>query len=70
MLQSVVRCLWHPKTNQLAVGLADGNVKILYDPDKSHRSVETGRGVVGWWGYIIGDVDTHNESCDLQLWGS
>ncbi|KAK2177011.1 hypothetical protein NP493_624g01057 [Ridgeia piscesae] len=37
---SVVRCLWHPKTNQLAVGLADGNVKILYDPDKSHRGAK------------------------------
>ena len=39
LLQAIVRCLWHPKTNQLAVGLGDGNVKIFYDPDKSHRLV-------------------------------
>ena len=39
LFQGIVRCLWHPKTNQLAVGLGDGNVKIFYDPEKSHRSV-------------------------------
>ncbi|ELT90276.1 hypothetical protein CAPTEDRAFT_205054 [Capitella teleta] len=38
--QSVVRTLWHPKLNQIVVGLSDGNVKILYDPDKSHRGAK------------------------------
>ncbi|ESP03611.1 hypothetical protein LOTGIDRAFT_224256 [Lottia gigantea] len=34
---SVVRCLWHPKLNQMVVGSGDGIVKIYYDPAKSHR---------------------------------
>lgn len=37
---SVVRCLWHPKLNQIVVSCADGNVKIYYDPDKSHRGAK------------------------------
>lgn len=34
---SVVRCLWHPRLNQMVVGCSDGNVKVYFDPDKSHR---------------------------------
>ncbi|CAG2227956.1 Gastrulation defective protein 1 homolog,WD repeat-containing protein 70 [Mytilus edulis] len=34
---SVVRCLWHPRLNQIVVGSADGIVKLFYDPKKSHR---------------------------------
>lgn len=34
---SVVRCLWHPRLNQIVVGSADGVVKLFYDPNKSHR---------------------------------
>ena len=37
--QSVVRCLWHPKLNQMALGCGDGQVRLYYDPKKSHRSV-------------------------------
>ncbi|KAM6987183.1 WD repeat-containing protein 70 [Aplochiton taeniatus] len=34
---SVVRCLWHPKLNQIMVGTSNGLAKVYYDPDKSHR---------------------------------
>ncbi|RUS84256.1 hypothetical protein EGW08_008008 [Elysia chlorotica] len=34
---STVRFLWHPKLNQIVVGCGDGQVKLFYDPDKSHR---------------------------------
>ncbi|XP_076020312.1 WD repeat-containing protein 70 [Genypterus blacodes] len=34
---SVVRCLWHPKLNQIMVGTANGLAKVYYDPVKSHR---------------------------------
>ncbi|XP_068430214.1 WD repeat-containing protein 70 [Clinocottus analis] len=34
---SVVRCLWHPKLNQIMVGTANGLAKVYYDPFKSHR---------------------------------
>ncbi|XP_021365912.1 WD repeat-containing protein 70-like isoform X2 [Mizuhopecten yessoensis] len=34
---SVVRCLWHPKLNQMVVGCADGQVRLFYDPKKSQR---------------------------------
>ena len=36
---SVVRCLWHPKLNQIAVGCGNGEVKIYYDPDRSKNGV-------------------------------
>jgi len=31
-LQSVVRCLWHSKLNQIVVGCADGKAKIIFRP--------------------------------------
>ncbi|XP_022317933.2 WD repeat-containing protein 70-like [Crassostrea virginica] len=34
---SVVRCLWHPKLNQIVIGCGDGKARLFYDPDKSHR---------------------------------
>ncbi|XP_070195487.1 WD repeat-containing protein 70-like isoform X2 [Littorina saxatilis] len=34
---SVVRCLWHPKLNQMALGCGDGKIHLHYDPKKSHR---------------------------------
>ncbi|KAK7479826.1 hypothetical protein BaRGS_00028906 [Batillaria attramentaria] len=34
---SVVRCLWHPKLNQMVLGCGDGQVHLYYDPKKSHR---------------------------------
>jgi len=37
---SVVRCLWHPRLNQMAVGTANGQVKMLYDPNKSNRGAK------------------------------
>ncbi|XP_064625112.1 WD repeat-containing protein 70-like [Lineus longissimus] len=37
---SVVRCLWHPKLNQMVLGCGDGNIKIYYDPDKSNRGAK------------------------------
>lgn len=35
--QSVVRCLWHPKLNQIMVGTGNGLAKVYYDPVKSQR---------------------------------
>ncbi|XP_056287990.1 WD repeat-containing protein 70 isoform X2 [Pseudoliparis swirei] len=37
---SVVRCLWHPKLNQIMVGTSNGLVKVYYDPVKSHRGAK------------------------------
>uniref|UniRef100_A0A672G6L5 WD repeat-containing protein 70 n=1 Tax=Salarias fasciatus TaxID=181472 RepID=A0A672G6L5_SALFA len=37
---SVVRCLWHPKLNQIMAGTANGLVKVYYDPVKSHRGAK------------------------------
>jgi len=34
---SVVASLWHPKLNQIVVGLSDGNVRVLFDPSKSRN---------------------------------
>ncbi|KAL5015983.1 hypothetical protein ScPMuIL_005572 [Solemya velum] len=34
---SVVRCLWHPKLNQMVVGCGDGQARLFYDPEKSNR---------------------------------
>ncbi|XP_064604779.1 WD repeat-containing protein 70-like [Liolophura sinensis] len=34
---SVVRCVWHPKLNQIVVGCGNGKVKLYYDPKKSQR---------------------------------
>ncbi|CAF99231.1 unnamed protein product, partial [Tetraodon nigroviridis] len=45
-LQSVIRCLWHPKLNQIMVGTGNGLAKVYYDPIKSHRYVRFG----GWGG--------------------
>ena len=35
--QSVVKCLWHPKLNQIMVGCADGKAKVLFSPKHSVR---------------------------------
>lgn len=37
---SVIRCIWHPKLNQIIVGTGDGNVKVLYDPKRSFRGAK------------------------------
>ncbi|XP_075444571.1 WD repeat-containing protein 70 isoform X2 [Ascaphus truei] len=37
---SVVRCLWHPKLNQIMVGTANGLAKVYYDPIKSQRGAK------------------------------
>ncbi|KAJ8787515.1 hypothetical protein J1605_023000 [Eschrichtius robustus] len=39
-LQSVVRCLWHPKLNQIMVGTGNGLAKVYYDPNKSQRGAK------------------------------
>ncbi|XP_038048587.1 WD repeat-containing protein 70-like [Patiria miniata] len=36
----VARCLWHPKLNQIIVGCSNGDAKIFYDPNKSHRGAK------------------------------
>uniref|UniRef100_A0A1A8S8T9 WD repeat-containing protein 70 n=3 Tax=Nothobranchius TaxID=28779 RepID=A0A1A8S8T9_9TELE len=37
---SVVRCLWHPKLNQIMTGTGNGLARIYYDPVKSHRGAK------------------------------
>ncbi|XP_046717362.1 WD repeat-containing protein 70 isoform X1 [Silurus meridionalis] len=37
---SVVRCLWHPKLNQIMVGTGSGLAKVYYDPVKSQRGAK------------------------------
>ncbi|XP_060617390.2 WD repeat-containing protein 70 [Anolis sagrei] len=37
---SVVRCLWHPKLNQIMVGTGNGLAKVYYDPFKSQRGAK------------------------------
>ncbi|XP_031414203.1 WD repeat-containing protein 70 [Clupea harengus] len=37
---SVVRCLWHPKLNQIMVGTGDGLARVYYDPIKSQRGAK------------------------------
>ncbi|CAK8681377.1 WD repeat-containing protein 70-like [Clavelina lepadiformis] len=37
---SVVRCLWHAKLNQIVLGTGDGDVKVLYDADRSFRGAK------------------------------
>uniref|UniRef100_A0A8D2ZKN4 WD repeat-containing protein 70 n=1 Tax=Scophthalmus maximus TaxID=52904 RepID=A0A8D2ZKN4_SCOMX len=39
-LTDVVRCLWHPKLNQIMVGTGNGLAKVYYDPVKSHRGAK------------------------------
>ncbi|GAB1607133.1 WD repeat-containing protein 70-like [Argonauta hians] len=34
---SAVRCIWHPKLNQIAVGCSNGQVVMYYDTHKSRR---------------------------------
>ena len=38
--QHVVRCLWHPRLNQIVIGTGNGVCKLFYDPDKSHRGAK------------------------------
>ncbi|KAG8456694.1 hypothetical protein GDO86_002469 [Hymenochirus boettgeri] len=37
---SVVRCLWHPKLNQIMVGTGNGLAKVYYDPFRSQRGAK------------------------------
>ncbi|KAM4527659.1 WD repeat-containing protein 70 [Odontesthes bonariensis] len=37
---SAVRCLWHPKLNQIMVGTGNGLARVYYDPVKSHRGAK------------------------------
>ncbi|XP_068106711.1 WD repeat-containing protein 70 isoform X1 [Hyperolius riggenbachi] len=37
---SVVRCLWHPKLNQIMVGTGNGLAKVYYDPVQSQRGAK------------------------------
>ncbi|XP_064452854.1 WD repeat-containing protein 70 isoform X4 [Mirounga angustirostris] len=40
VIESVVRCLWHPKLNQIMVGTGNGLAKVYYDPNKSQRGAK------------------------------
>nr|XP_054764325.1 WD repeat-containing protein 70-like [Lytechinus pictus] len=37
---SVVRCMWHPKLNQIIIGSGSGLAKVFYDPNRSHRGAK------------------------------
>ncbi|CAM9232970.1 unnamed protein product, partial [Lampetra planeri] len=36
----VVRCLWHPKINQILAATSDGDIHVYYDPALSHRGAK------------------------------
>ena len=36
---SVIKTLWHPKLNQIFLTTGNGQVKVCFDPEKSHRGV-------------------------------
>jgi WD40 repeat protein len=38
---SIVTVFWHPVLNQIIVGSADSNIRVLYDPEKSNRGITT-----------------------------
>jgi WD40 repeat protein len=38
---SVIILNWHPVLNQIIIGSADANIRILYDPELSHRGITT-----------------------------
>ena len=40
-MQSVVRCIWHPKLNQIMVGCGDGRAKVFFSPTHSQRLAAT-----------------------------
>lgn len=40
-MDSVIILMWHPVLNQIIVGSGDANIRILYDPDLSHRGITT-----------------------------
>ncbi len=35
--RGVIRALWHPKINQILLGLSDGTVKVWFDPERSNK---------------------------------
>lgn len=35
--QGCIRAFWHPKINQILVGLSDGKCRLYYDPNTSVR---------------------------------
>lgn len=37
---SVVRCLWHPRINQVACSTSDGNIKVFFDDDRSEKGAK------------------------------
>ena len=36
-MQSVIRCIWHPKLNQIIVGCGDGKARLFFNPTHSQR---------------------------------
>lgn len=59
----MVRCLWHPKLNQIVVGCADGKAKVFFSSKYSFRydtisSDVCCMGLVGvlvtWYGDLVG----------------
>ena len=38
---SVICVEWHPYLNQIIVGSGDAQIRVLYDPEKSHKGVTT-----------------------------
>lgn len=37
LFQGAIACSWHPKLDQILVGLSDGTCRIYYDPRSSVR---------------------------------
>ncbi|CAJ0581798.1 unnamed protein product, partial [Mesorhabditis spiculigera] len=38
---SAIRCIWHPRLNQILVSLSDGSLRLYYDPATSHMGALT-----------------------------
>lgn len=34
-----MKCLWHPKLNQIFLTTGNGQIKVFYDPEKSQRGI-------------------------------
>ncbi|CAJ0919204.1 unnamed protein product, partial [Mesorhabditis belari] len=37
---SAIRCIWHPRLNQMLVSLSDGTLRIYYDPETSLMGIK------------------------------
>ena len=80
LFQSVVRCLWHPKLNQIVVGCADGKTKVFFSPKHSFRYVLHPTNIYSYTKvyvntgsvHVVSFPKSHSQSLipKVSLWGS